>query len=58
MLNKRLDGFEGKLTARKWAALARCSHDTAWRDLSELLSLGVLRKSASGGRSTHYEWGL
>jgi Fic family protein len=55
MVNRLLDGFEGKLTSSKWASMAKCSADTALRDLNELLALGVLRKSASGGRSTSYE---
>ena len=54
VLNRLLDGFEGKLTSRKWAALAKCSQDTAIRDIRNLLDKGVLRKGASGGRSTHY----
>ena len=55
LLNKLLDGFEGKLTSRKWAAIAKCSPDTALRDINDLLALGVLRKSNAGGRSTSYE---
>jgi Fic family protein len=55
LLNRLLDGFDGKLTTGKWAAIAKCSPDTALRDISELLALGVLRKSAAGGRSTSYE---
>lgn len=55
LLNRLLDGFEGKLTTSKWAAIAKCSSDTALRDVSELLSQGVLRKSTAGGRSTSYE---
>jgi Fic family protein len=55
LLNRLLDGFEGKLTSSKWAAIAKCSPDTALRDISELLALGVLRKSVAGGRSTTYE---
>ena len=55
VLNRLLDGFEGNLTSTKWATLAKCSQDTALRDLSELASMGVLLKSSSGGRSTHYE---
>lgn len=55
LLNRLLDGFEGKLTTSKWAAIAKCSSDTALRDVSELLSQGVLRKSPAGGRSTSYE---
>ena len=55
LLNRLLDGFEGKLTSSKWAAIAKCSPDTALRDINELLARGVLKKSASGGRSTSYE---
>ncbi|MGH8607816.1 MAG: Fic family protein [Gammaproteobacteria bacterium] len=55
LLNRLLDGFEGKLTSSKWAAIAKCSPDTALRDINELLAHGVLRKSAAGGRSTSYE---
>lgn len=55
LINRLLDGFEGKLTSSKWAAIAGCSPDTALRDITDLLARGVLRKSASGGRSTSYE---
>ena len=55
LLNRLLDGFEGKLTTGKWAAIAKCSPDTALRDINELLAHGVLRKASAGGRSTHYE---
>jgi Fic family protein len=55
LLNRLLDGFDGKLTSSKWAAIARCSTDTALRDINELLVYGVLRKSGAGGRSTSYE---
>lgn len=55
LLNRLLDGFDGKLTTSKWAAIAKCSADTALRDINELLAAGALRKSAAGGRSTSYE---
>ena len=55
LINRLLDGFDGKLTSSKWAAIAKCSPDTALRDITELLARGVLRKSAAGGRSTGYE---
>ena len=55
LLNRLLDGFEGKLTSSKWAVIAKCSPDTALRDINDLLSRGVLRKSDAGGRSTSYE---
>ena len=54
LLNKLLDGFDGKLTTGKWAAIAKCSADTALRDINDLLARGVLRKSEAGGRSTSY----
>jgi hypothetical protein len=53
-VNRLIDGFEGKLTSSKWAAIARCSPDTALRDLTDLSARGVLRKSDAGGRSTSY----
>ncbi|MBC7542909.1 MAG: Fic family protein [Candidatus Sericytochromatia bacterium] len=55
LLNRLLDGFEGKLTSSKWAAIAKCSPDTALRDISELIAVGSLRKTPGGGRSTAYE---
>ncbi|MDP2751428.1 MAG: Fic family protein [Rhodocyclaceae bacterium] len=55
LLNKLLDGFDGKLTSSKWAAIAKCSQDTALRDMTNLLDRGVLMKSAASGRSTSYE---
>ena len=55
LLNRLLDGFDGKLTSSKWAAIAKCSPDTALRDINDLLAHGVMRKSAAGGRSTSYE---
>ncbi len=55
VMNRLLDGFEGKLTSTKWAALAKCSQDTALRDITELVERGVLQRSSSGGRSTSYE---
>ncbi|MBL8369505.1 MAG: hypothetical protein JNM54_16535, partial [Candidatus Accumulibacter sp.] len=45
----------GKLTSSKWAAIGKCSPDTALREINELLVLGVLRKTPGGGRSTAYE---
>jgi Fic family protein len=58
LVNRLLEGFEGRLTTGKWAAIAKCSPDTALRDITELLARGVLRKSAAGGRSTSYELDL
>ncbi|HEY3913212.1 MAG TPA: Fic family protein [Verrucomicrobiae bacterium] len=54
VVNRLLDGFEGKLTSSKWAKLTRCSQDTALRDIGELLERGILSKDEPGGRSTSY----
>jgi Fic family protein len=54
VLNRLLDGFEGNLTTSKYAKLAKCSHDTALRDVLPLVDLGLLRRNPSGGRSTSY----
>jgi Fic family protein len=54
MINKLLDGFEGKLTSSKWAKLAKCSPDTALRDISDLLEKSIFAKDTAGGRSTSY----
>ena len=54
MINELLNGFEGKLTSSKWAKLAKCSHDTALRDIEDLIKKKVLVKDAAGGRSTSY----
>ena len=49
-----LDGFEGKMTAVKWGKLTKCSHDTALRDIHDLLERQILIKEDAGGRSTSY----
>ncbi len=54
VINRLLNGFEGKLTTSKWAALVKCSQDTALRDVEDLVVRGVLVKDAAGGRSTSY----
>lgn len=54
LVNRLLDGFDGKLTSSKWAAIAKCSPDTALRDISDLLARGMLSRSGAGGRSTSY----
>ena len=54
IINRLLNGFEGKLTTSKWATLAKCSQDTALRDIDDLIKRGVLIKDAGGGRSTSY----
>jgi len=54
MINRMLDGFRGKLTTVKWAKLTKCSHDTAQRDIKDLVARGVLVRNPAGGRSTSY----
>jgi Fic family protein len=54
MLSRLLDGFEGKLTNAKWAKIAKCSSDTALRDIQYLVDRGVLIRGTEGGRSTSY----
>ena len=54
VLNRLLDGFEGKLTTSKWAKLTKCSQDTAYRDILDLMDRGALKKDSGGGRSTSY----
>lgn len=54
VLNRLLDGFEGKLTTSKWAKIAKCSQDTAYRDILDLVDRGALQKDPGGGRSTSY----
>lgn len=55
LLNKLLDGFDGKLTSSKWAKVAKCSKDSAIRDINDLINKDVLQKESAGGRSTSYE---
>ena len=54
LLNRLLDGFVGNLTNKKWSLIAKCSADTALRDITDLLDRGVLSRGSSSGRSTHY----
>jgi Fic family protein len=54
VINRLLDGFEGKLSTSKYAKLSKCSTDTALRDIRILLDRGVLIQDAGGGRNTSY----
>jgi Fic family protein len=54
LINKLLDNFIGQLTTSKWAKIAKCSQDTALRDIQDLLNKNILQKNPSGGRSTNY----
>jgi len=58
VLNRLLDGLEGKLTTSKYAKLAKCSQDTALRDILALVKRGVLLRNPEGGRSTSYALAL
>jgi Fic family protein len=55
ILNRLLDGFDAKLTTSRWGSMTKCSADTALRDITQLIELGVMRKAPAGGRSTNYE---
>jgi Fic family protein len=57
IVNRLLDGFEGKLTSSKWATIEKCSPDTALRDIADLVERGLLKKDKGGGRSTSYSLG-
>jgi Fic family protein len=54
LLNKLLDGFKGKLTSTKWGKIAKCSSDTALRDIQDLIQKDILQKAESGGKNTSY----
>ncbi|MBI3500222.1 MAG: Fic family protein [Bacteroidetes bacterium] len=54
LINKLFDGFTGKLTSSKWAKIAKCSPDTALRDINDLMDKNILQKERAGGRSTSY----
>ena len=55
VLNRFLDGFEGKLTAKKWAAIGKCSIPTAQRDINELVERSILRRNPGGSKNTSYD---
>jgi Fic family protein len=55
IVNRLLDGFEGKLTTSKYAKITDCSPDTALRDILDLVERGILTRGTAGGRSTSYE---
>lgn len=54
MINRLLDGFEGKLTSSKWAKITKTSQDTALRDITDLIERNILMRDPGGGRSTSY----
>jgi Fic family protein len=54
MINKLLDGFDGKLNSSKWAKIGKCSADTALRDIQDLIDKGMLMKGHSGSKNTYY----
>lgn len=54
MLDKLLDRFDGKFTSSKYAKIAKCSQDTAVRDIQDLIKRDILIKEDAGGRSTSY----
>ncbi len=55
IINRMLeDGFEGFMNTSKYAKLARCSNDTALRDIQDLKARGIFIQNSGGGRSTSY----
>jgi Fic family protein len=58
VLNRFLDGLEGKLTVKKWAAIGKCSVPTAQRDITDLVARNILRRNPGGSKSTSYELAL
>jgi len=55
MIRRLTTDFYGDLTTQKWTGLTKCSHDTAIRDIKDLMSKGILKRSGAGGRSTSYQ---
>ena len=54
LINRLFDGFEGKLTAEKWARIAKCSHSTALRDINDLIGKGILEEDGGNTRNAGY----
>ena len=54
MLNIFLDGYEAKITTKTWAALAKCSKDTAQRDIRDLMEKDILREDIPGAKRPSY----
>ena len=54
LLNRLLDGFDGKLTSSKWAKIAKCSSDTALRDIQDLIHKNILKKEGTGKKTSYF----
>ena len=54
MLNLFLDGYEAKITSKTWASLAKCSKDTAIRDIQDLVDKEILREDIPGAKRPSY----
>ena len=52
---RMLDSFEGSLTTSKYGKIAKCSQDTALRDIKDLMAMHILVQAEGGGRSTKYQ---
>lgn len=55
VINRLLDGFDGKMTTRKWGLITKTSMPTALRDINDLIEKGVLKPNPGGGRSASYD---
>ena len=54
VLNLFLDGYESKITSKTWATLAKCSKDTAIRDIQDLLDKNILVEDIPGAKRPSY----
>ena len=54
VLSLFLDGYEAKITSKTWASLAKCSRDTAIRDIQNLVDKGILREDIPGAKRPSY----
>ena len=54
MVDRLFGGLEGNLTTSLWARMTKCSHDTALRDITDLIEQGILARNPGGGRRTSY----
>jgi len=55
LITRLMDGFKGKLTTSKWAKMAKCSQDTALRDIQDLMNKGMMTQNIGKGKNTSYD---
>ena len=54
VINLFLDGYEAKISSKTWAALAKCSKDTAIRDIQDLVDKNILVETVPGAKRPSY----